>query len=153
MKKFLLTLLSIVVIAGALGGAGFVGYRYGYRQGISTKIAATNPNANPARPFSGRNDFGKNMMPFHNFNGMGPGFGMGPNMRQGFGMRGGRLMPFGMGFGFFGLFGLAIRVAIFLLIIWLVYKLLTGWRVSFTQVSNQRPIEVEPKSKPEEKSE
>lgn len=148
MKKVLLTLASIVVILVALGGAGLVGYRYGYRQGINTNITSANPNANPTKPFLGRDDFARNLMPFHNFNGN----GIGPGFRQGFGRHGG-MIPIGRGFGFFSMIAFFIRIAIFALIIWLAYKLFTGWRVSFTQVNNQKPIEAEPKNNPEEKSE
>ena len=35
MKKILLTLLAVIVVVGALAGAGFVGYRIGYTNGAT----------------------------------------------------------------------------------------------------------------------
>jgi hypothetical protein len=136
MKKFLITLTVIVITLAALGGAGWVGYRYGYRQGIAVNIAkikpsTANPNNNQFPPFANGNGFDRNHMPFHNFNGIGPGFGMGPGFHHEFGQRG-RMMPFGWGFGLFGLIGALIRLGIFIFILWLAYKFFTGWRISVT---------------------
>jgi len=121
MKKFLLGLLVFVVIVGALAGSGFVGYRIGLRQGVA--IAANGNAKNP--PVARGNDFGFNRIPnFRN--------GIMPGLRPGFGPRGFGMMPFGRGFGlFFGLRFL-MQVAILGFIVWLIYKLMTGWRLSFT---------------------
>lgn len=35
MKKVLLTLLAVIVVAGALAGAGYMGYRIGYNNGTT----------------------------------------------------------------------------------------------------------------------
>jgi hypothetical protein len=133
MKKVLLTLLGIIVVVGILAGAGFVGYRMGYNHGavaVSNR-AAQLPQQN--RGFDQRgmpmmrgfgDDFGLRGMPMHNFgNGFERGFGPG-----GFGMMGrGR-----GGFGFFGLFGSLLHLAVPALIIWVAYKLIknSGWTLT-----------------------
>ena len=132
MKKFLLTLLVVIVVAGALGAAGWSGYRYGLAQGASATT-----NGDVVRPFKRGNDFNSNRMPMHN-NGIGPGF-----HHQGFGPGGGMMMR-GGGFGFFSPFHFLWRIVVYGFIIWVIYKLLTGWRISFTQM-NPKPTEPESK--------
>ena len=127
MKKVLLTLLGIIVVAGILAGAGFVGYRMGYNRSavaVSNR-AAQLPQQN--KDFNQRgmpmmrgfgNDFG---MPMHNFgNGFERGFGPG-----GFGMM-------NRGRGGFGLFGSLLHLAVLALIIWVAYKLFkgSGWTLT-----------------------
>lgn len=144
MKKVLLTLLTIVVIVAALGGAGFLGYRIGFRQGHQTAIAAKPGNNNNQQP-APRGI--APMMPGRNF-GFGPmpnfGRGMERNFQRGFGPGGFGMMPMGRGhgFGFFGIFGLVgllIRLAVLGFIIWVIYKLLTGWRFSFAPRAVEAP--------------
>jgi hypothetical protein len=127
MKKVLLTLLALVVLVGVLAGAGFVGYRFGYRQGVQ---AASNTDTT-VRPFAPGNDFNLRRMPM-------PEFGRGMNrFHPGFG-------PRGRGFGFFfSPIRLLIQLAILGFVIWLAYKLLTGWRLSLTRTAVERP-RVEP---------
>jgi hypothetical protein len=145
MKKVLLTLLAIIVIVGALGGAGFAGYQIGLRQGRQATLAArpnnNNNNQQPSTrgiaPMMPGNNFGFGHMP--NF-----GRGMERNFQRGFGPGGFGfgMMPMGRGFGFFGIFGLLgllIRLAIFGFIIWVIYKLLTGWRFSFAPRTVEAP--------------
>lgn len=132
MKKFLLTLLTIVVVAGVLGGAAFAGYRYGYRQGSNT----TSNSDEVVRPFTRGNDFGLNNMPMRNFNNMRPGF------HQRFGPHGG-MMPFGGGRGFISPIFFLARIAIYAFLIWVAYKLITGWRISFTQTKPQNNLPAE----------
>ena len=131
MKKFLLTLLVIIAAAGVLGGAGWAGYRYGYNRGVG----ATSNGKDILKPF-------ENQMPMHNFEqGNGSGFhhhDMEP--RGDFGM-----MRHGRGFGFFSPFAFLGRLAVFAFIIWLGYKLFTGWRITFTQ-PNPKPTEPEQKN-------
>ena len=136
MKRFLLTLLAIVVIAGVLAGVGFAGYRFGYRQGA----LATSNDEVIIRPFERGRDFNWHRMPMHSFGDEmqrnfrpGPGFGPG-----GIGMR-----MYDRGFGFFSAFRLLVQVAILGFIAWLAYKLLTGWQLSFTRSAAERP-RVEP---------
>jgi hypothetical protein len=142
MKKFLLTLLAIVLILGVLAGAGFVGYRFGYRQGA---LAASPSNSNiNTQPFARDNDFDWKRMPMPNFRngpdrGFHPGFGPG-----GFGM-----MHHGRGFGFFSPIRFVLQLAVLGLIIWLVYKLLTGWRFTFTRATPESR-KVEPAPEPAE---
>lgn len=146
MKRFLLTLLAIVGIAGVLAGVGFAGYRFGYRQAGQT----TSNDEVIIRPSERGNDFNWYRMPMRRFGDemprnfhRGPGFGPG-----GIGMR-----MYDRGFGFFSMFRFLVQVAILGLIAWLVYKLLTGWRISFTRavvenpkVEPVQPVEVEPDS-------
>ena len=118
MKKVLLTLLVIVLLAGALGVTGLTAYRYGYANGLSNNTTA------PALGFG--KGFGWDQMPMHQFGfGMHDGFGRGFDNR----MTGRGGMGHG-GFGLFSIFGLLTRLAILALIAWLVYKFVNGWRIS-----------------------
>ena len=129
MKRILLTLLALVLFAGVLAGAGFAGYRFGYQQGVQ---AASDSNTT-VRPFGRGNDFNLRRMPM-------PYFGQDmPRFQRGFGPGGMRMMPFGRGFGFFSPIRLLIQLAFLGFIVWLVYKLLTGWRFSFTRPAVESP--------------
>ena len=137
MKKVLLTLLGIIVVAGILAAAGFMGYRIGYKHGALASSAGTaqlapwgknfDPQDLPMHNFD--KGFGSQRIPMHNFNrGFGPGgFGM---MERG--MRGG---------GFSSPFFFLVHVAIWVLIIWLVYKLIkgSGWKLSLTRQAVENP--------------
>jgi hypothetical protein len=143
MKKILLALLGIIVVAGILAGAGFAGYRIGYNHGALASADGTVQLAPMGR------GFGMHGIPMHNFN---PGFERGFDQRIGpgdFDMlgRGG-----GMRFDFFSPFHFIIRLAVFGLIIWLAYKLFTGngWKLSLTRQTVENP-KVEPA--PTEKTE
>jgi len=128
MKKVLLTLLGIIVVAGILAGAGFVGYRMGYNHGalaVSNK-AAQLPQQNKDFVFRGMpmmrgfgNDFGMHGIPGHNF---GNGFD-----ERGFGM-----MGRGRGFGFFRPIQFLFHIAVLALIVWIAYKLIknSGWTIT-----------------------
>ena len=134
MKKVLLTLLTVVVVLGLFAAAGYAGYRFGYMRGAQITAKAGTPGTAPnpqLRPFGNLDRRG---MPFRNF---GNDFGRG--LRRGFGMRGFPML--GMGFGFFGLFGFLIRIAVFGLIIWFIYWLFTrsGWRLTRTAPVTQPP--------------
>ena len=113
MKRFLLSLLVIVLALVLLGAAGYAGYRYGFTQGM---VAASNGNA----PSLGH---GYGMIPrgMHEF-----GFARGFD-RDGFGM-----MGRGFGFGFFPLLGLLLRLLFLGLIIAAIYWLITrsGWQLT-----------------------
>jgi hypothetical protein len=117
MKKVLLTILAVIVAVGLLAGAGFAGYRIGYRQGALT----ANTNNSNKTPFM--HGFVHPNMPMQNFGrdfnrGMEPG---------GFGMRGGM-----MGLGLFGLLAVVGRILFWALVIWFVYWLFTrsGWQLT-----------------------
>jgi hypothetical protein len=132
MKKALLTILAVVVVFGVLAGAGFAGYRYGYVQGASGN----------AGPFLRGDGFGWNRMPMHNFErGIGPGF------QRNFGM-----MDRGFGFGFFSPLRFLLTLAFWGVVIWLAYKLLTGWRLTLVQ-PNMPPAKIEPAQTDEKKQE
>lgn len=132
MKKVLLTLLAVVVIVGALAGAGFAGYRIGYRQSARVTSTTNNP-PNNNMPFV--HPFGSQNMPMHNFGrdfdqGFGRGFGPG-----GFGMRG------GMRFGFLSPLMFLGRILLWALIIWFAYWLFTksGWKLTRTPQPVENP--------------
>ena len=136
MKKVLLTLLGIILVAGVLAGAGFAGYRIGYNQGA---LASKDGTVQLAPLGKG---FGMHGMSMHNFN---QGFERGFDQRIGpgdFGMMG---RVGGMRFNFFSPFHFIIRLAVFGLIIWLAYKLFTGngWKLSLTRQTVENP-KVEP---------
>jgi hypothetical protein len=143
MRRFLLTLLAVLVILGGLAGAGFAGYRFGYQQGA---LAASDGEIT-IMPFRRGDDFGLNRMPMHEF-----GWGMRPGFQRGFGEFGIMGRGRGWGFGIFPLFGLLVQLAILGFIVWLVYKLLTGWRLSLTPRSVPESSRVEPARPVESKS-
>lgn len=143
MKKVLLTLLGIIVVVGALAGAGFAGYRIGFRQGAAanTKIVSQVPL--PEKGFDPRN------LPMPNF---GRNFERG--FRQDFGPRGLGMMergPGGRGFGFFGPLFFLARLAFWVLIIWLGFLVLrnSGW--TLTRQATAAP-KADATPAPEEKS-
>ena len=148
MKRVLLTLLAAILIIGALAGAGYAGYRVGFRQGAQ-QISANGDAPLPARP----DRFGPGEMPSHNFD---------RDFVRGFNRdfpRGGFRMLHRPGFGFFSPFMFLGQIAFWGLIILLVYLLFTrsGWRLTRTQQTVQsvppdvdaEPIHPEQESKNE----
>ncbi len=130
MKRFLLSLLAVILIVGLLGAAGFAGYQYGFRQGA---LSTSNGNTR-VTPFSGNN--GPRGMFRHDF-----GFGF----NREFGPRGfGMMRPGGMlGFGFFGPLMFLLPIAFWALVIWAIYMLITrsGWRLT-RQTASTPPASV-----------
>lgn len=125
MRRFLLTLLAIVLIAGVLAGAGFVGYRLGFQQGA---MATSNDELTVVPRLGRSDDFGSQRMPMPRFQER-----MGPGMRMWIRPGGFEMMPGrGGGFGIFRILGLLVQLAILGFVVWLVYKLLTGWRLTLT---------------------
>ena len=123
MKKVLLTLLTIVVVLGLFAAAGYAGYRFGYMRGAQVTANAGTPGNTP----------NPQIRPFNDFDHRGaPNFGFGRGLRRGFGF--GVFPMMGIGFGLFGLFGFLLRIAVFGLILWLIYWLFTrsGWRLTRT---------------------
>lgn len=131
MKKVLLTLLAVVLVAAGLGAAGFAGYRFGYAQGVQSAS-----DADPQLMMPGF-AFGPNRMPMHGLwfdrdngpeRGFGRGFDMGP---------GGR-----MGFGFFGPLLFLLQLAFWIFVSWAIYTLVirSGWRL--TRIT--QPVETPP---------
>jgi len=119
MKKILLTLLAVIVIVGALAGAGYAGYRFGYTNGLT--------GSGNAPVFGHYFHMDPDEMPMYRFgNGFDRGFGFNnrPMMRPG-GFR-------TLGFGYFSPFLLLWRVAIIALILWFAYWLFTknGWQIT-----------------------
>ena len=127
MKRVFLTLLGIIVVIGALAGAGFAGYRIGFNQGAQVSANVEIPR--PALP--------DRLDPFHGFD-----RGFDRAFKHSFPDRGFRMMHRG-GFGFFAPFMFLAHVAIWALIILGIYWLFTrsGWRITRTQqtVQNTTP--------------
>ena len=113
MKKFLLSLLILIVGLGLLAGAGFAGYRIG----VSNRLASTGAAPELRRPFQmhpqfmPRNDFGRG---FDHYSMMRPG---------GFN---------GRSIGFFSPLRAIWNIALLGLVLWFVYWLFTksGWQIT-----------------------
>ena len=143
MRKILLSLLAIVVMAGLFAAVGYAGYRYGYAQGAQDAPFTANSDDIPRpglRPFD---NFGPRGMPNRDF-------GFDREFQRGFGMRG---FPM-MGFGFFSLFRILVQIAVLGLIVWFAYWLFTrsGYRITRTVEATvpqpqPPPIESEAKEK------
>jgi hypothetical protein len=134
MKKFLLSLLVIILALGLLGAVGVAGYRTGFTQGMIAASARNSTgngtgNIQPRGPEYGMMQHG---MPMYNF-----GFNRGFD-RDGFGMmQRGR----GGGFGIFRLFGFLVWLLFLGLIVagivWLVNR--SGWRLTRTATAAASP--------------
>jgi len=111
MKKVSLTLLAMVIILGALAGAGFIGYRIGYNQGASGNAAFAHTNQIPMPMQRFDHDFA--IPRYNNYRS--------PMMGRG-----------GFGINFFSPFRILWNIAILALIIWFVYWLFTksGWQIT-----------------------
>ncbi len=117
MKKFLLSLLAIIVVLGLFATAGYAGYRFGYIQGVHATAKGNNSTAPlqpQTRPFNG---FGPRRMPMNRY-----------GLQRGFGRGGFPLL----GFGLFAIFGTLVRIAIIVLVVWFIYWLFihSGWRLT-----------------------
>lgn len=135
MKKFLLSLLVIVLALGLLGAVAYAGYRYGFTQGMA---AASNGDSRFLGPGLG---MGPNRMPMHEF-----GF------NRGFDRDGFVLMNRGFGFGFFPLLGILLQLLVLGLIIWGIYVLIkrSGWRLARTATATTPAVEPIPPASTEE---
>jgi len=140
MKKVLLTLLAAILVIGVLAGAGFAGYRIGYTYGAQA-------SANGDDPLFGRFErFGPERIPM-------PNFGRDPN--RGFPHGDFRMMPHSRGFGMFSPLMFLAHIAIWALVIGLVYLLFTrsGWRLSLTkQPVQDPPANIETEMKPQDQT-
>src|SRR5688500_8587075 len=106
MRRILLSLLAVVIIAGLFAATGYAGYRFGYSQGAQGTQPTANGDDIPRpglRPFD---DFGPRGRPDRDFR-------SDREFRRGFGMRG---FPM-MGFGFFSLFRFLIQIVVLGLIV------------------------------------
>ena len=158
MKKALLTLLGIIVVVGILAGAGFAGYRIGYKQGAARTLATLKSTTKLPQQ---NNSLNTQNIPMHNFgNGFDPqGMPMmrnfGNGSERGFnremGPGGFGMMNHSRGFGLFGPLQFLVHVAIWALIFWAIYIVIkgSGWKLSRTQVPAQavktETQDVEPK--------
>lgn len=121
MKKVLLILLAVIVIIGALAGAGFWGYRMGYANG------ATGSDNGPF--FSRSFHMDPSQMPFHRGN---EGFNHGFDQRSM--MQPGGYHGYAMGYGYFSPLRALWHIANLALVVWFVYWLFTksGWKITRT---------------------
>ncbi len=148
MKKVLLTLLAAVLVIGVLAGAGFAGYRIGYTHGAQA-------SANGDAPLFGRFErFGPERMPMHNF-GRDPDRGFDRGLDRSFPRGEFQLMHRGRGFGMFSPLMFLAHIAIWALVIGLVYLLFTrsGLRLSLTKQRVQNPpANIESEAKPQDQN-
>jgi uncharacterized membrane protein len=109
MKKFVLTLLAVVVILGAVAAIGFTGYRIGYIQGAAADGKAP-LFIRPDRAPGFHRDFGMWRGPYH-----------APMIGRGI-----------FGFSLFHPLRFLWNIAVLALVIWFVYWLFTksGWRIT-----------------------
>jgi hypothetical protein len=140
MKKVLLWLFAVIIVFAVLAGAGFAGYRVGYDQGarasgndnIAPNWLSENRGSDEIRGFNfGTDNDGRHERAFD----------------RGFPRGYFRMMPHGRGFGIFSLVRLLTHLAVWALVIGLVYLLFTrsGWRLSLTKQPVQgQPATIEP---------
>ena len=146
MKKVILSIIGAVLIIGSFAGAGFAGYRIGYSHGVQA-------SANGDAPLFGRFErFGPERIPMPNF---GRDFNRG--FERGFDhdfLRGKfHMMQRGHGFGIFSPLMFLAHIAIWALIIGLVYLLFrrSGLRLSLTkQPVQDPPAHIETEVKPQD---
>jgi hypothetical protein len=141
MRRIVLSLLAVVVIAGLFAAAGHAGYRFGYAQGAQGAPSTANGDDIPRpglRPFD---DFGPRGMP-------GRDFGFDREFHRGFGVRGFPMLRFGL---FSPLMFLG-QILVLALIAGLVYWLFTrsGWQLTRTVQTTEtpaQPVETEVKNR------
>jgi len=135
MKKVFLSLLAVTLVISVLAGAGFAGYRVGYDQG-----ARASGNISISPNWLSENH-GRDEMPRFNFRQDTDGR---PEraFERGFPHGYFRMMPHGREFGIFSLLRFLAHIAIWVLILSLVYLLFTrsGWQLSLTK----QPIQDSP---------
>ena len=143
MKKTLLVIGIIILALGALAGAGFAGFKFGYMRGATASQGTFNTTFDYHHPMFGAGG----MMPADGFHQNNRGF------HQGFGPGGIPRMERGRGFDFFGPISFLIRIAVLGLILWLTYRFFkgNGWQLSLTRQPAATPSP-EPESKPGNKT-
>lgn len=137
MKKWIIRILTAVLVIGAFAAVGFGGYRLGFSRG-----AQVSGNFENAPRFV--QPFPRDEMPGRMFGSPHRGF---PDREYQMMRRGGN---FGFGLPFFFL----IKVALLGLVIWLAYMLFkgNGWTLSLTRVATpQAPPEAKPAEAPSPK--
>lgn len=130
MKRILLTLLAAVLVIGVLVGAGYAGYQFGFRQGAH--IASNGDALQP--PFVRGPNFDPEERPAFPLD-----RGFERRFNRGFQHGGFRIINRG-GFGFFSASMFLGHIALWGLILLLVYLLFTrsGWRLTRTEQTVQR---------------
>jgi hypothetical protein len=130
MRRLLLTLLAVVVIAGLFAATGYASFRFGYARGAQNAPATANGDNTPRiRPFD---HFERPMRP-------GRDFGFDREFHREFRMHG---FPM-MGLGFFSPFRFLGQVLLIALIAVLVYWLFTrsGWQLTRTTPTTEAPVQ------------
>lgn len=127
MKRILLSLLAVVVIAGLFAATGYAGYRLGFARGAQFPANGDEIPHPGLRPFD---EFGPRGMP-------GRDFRFDREFQRGFGMRGFLRMRS----GFFSPFTFLSQILLLALIAGLVYWLFTrsGWRLTRTARTTETP--------------
>ncbi len=138
MRRILLSILAVVVIAGLFVATGYAGYRLGFAQGAQSSVNGDEIPRPGLRPFD---EFGPRGMP-------GREFRFEREFHRGFGMRGFPMMSF----GFFSLLIFLGQILLLALIAGLVYWLFarSGWQLTRpTQATetSARPVETEETSR------
>ena len=120
MRRILLSILAVIVIAGSFAATGYAGYRLGFAQGAQSTWNGDEIPSPGSRPFV---EFGPRGMP-------GRDFRFDREFRRGFGMRGFPMMRS----GFFSPVMFLGQILLLALIAGLVYWLITrsGWRLTRT---------------------
>lgn len=146
MKKVILSIIGVVLIIGLFAGAGFAGYRIGYTRGVQA-------SANGDAPLFGRFErFGPQRMSMPNFGrDLDRGFDRGFPRGKFHMMQLMQLMQRGHRFGIFLPLMFLAHLALWVLVIGLIYVLFTrsGLRLSLANQPVQNPpanIEQEVKS-------
>ena len=143
MKKVILSIIGVVLIIGLFAGAGFAGYRIGYTRGVQA-------SANGDAPLFGRFErFGPQKMPMPSF---GKDFDRGFDRGFDHDFPRGKfpIMQRGHGFGILYPLMLLSHLALWVLVIGLIYVLFTrsGLRLSLTKQPVQNPpTNIEPEVK------
>ena len=134
MRRIILSLLTVVVIAGLFAVTGYAGYRLGFARGAQSTANGDETPRPGLRPFD---EFGPRGMPGRDF-----------RFDREFGMRGFHRMRFGL-FSPFILLGQLLLIG---LIAGLIYWLFTrsGWHLTRTARTTEtaaRPVEPEETSR------
>lgn len=127
MRRILLSILAIGVIAGLFAATGYAGYRLGFAQGAQSTVNSDEIPRQGLRPFD---RFGPREMP-------GRDFGFDREFQRGFGMRGFPMMRF----GFFSSLMFLGQILLLALLAGFVYWLFmrSGWRLTRTAQTPETP--------------
>jgi len=134
MRKILLSVLAVIVIAGLFAATGYAGYRLGFAQGAQSTLNDDESPRPGLRPFD---EFGPRGTP-------GRDFRFDREFRRGFGMREFPMMRH----RFFSPFLFLGQIMLLTLLASLLYWLFTrsGWRLTRTTPTPETPVQTEENS-------